>query len=178
MKIRWRALPLFLLLFLITVTGTCLQGSVRETAAAQAPRGIHTSMLSADEFMQLGAAAHAETVRVFTAAFEEDLYGNGKPSWQEIRPLLAPYWDAAVLDGDLYHFYCEQLFAWGYEMGFVFPLWQPGNVEEVNIISASGEEITAELKVPTSYENSEYIRLKMAARDGGWVIASPLSHAL
>jgi len=165
---------LFMLLCLVILTGTCLQGSARVTAAAQADGGV----LSADELLRLGAEAHAETVRIFTAAFEADLYGSSKPSWQEVRSQLAPYWDAALLDGDLSSFYYEQLSAWGYEMGFVFPLWQPENAEEIKIVSASAKEIVADIKVPTSYTTSEYIRLKMVARDGGWVIASPLSYAL
>ncbi|NLN06554.1 MAG: hypothetical protein GX167_02920 [Firmicutes bacterium] len=178
MKIRWRTLLLFLLLCLIFLTGTYLQGNVRETAAAQTHNDSDGGVLLADELLRLGAAAHAETVRIFTAAFEADLYGSGKPSWQVVRSQLAPYWDADLLDGDLKSFYCEQLSAWGYEMGFVFPLWQPENVKEVRIVSASAGEIVADIKVPTSYTRSEYIRLKMVAQDGNWVIASPLSYAL
>ena len=148
-------------------TGTNIQPAVT-------PTPVTDVIITENELITLASQAHQDTVNLFTQAFEAELFHNNKPNWQEIRPQLTKYWSEKIIENDLKKFYNDHLREWGYEMGFVFPLWQPQTIESVKIVSSSNQEIIVEFDALTNYNSREKITVTFIPAGENWVINSPL----
>ncbi|NLM52218.1 MAG: hypothetical protein GX197_05305 [Firmicutes bacterium] len=160
-------LPLLMVLFvgIISAQKICCHSAVKQPC-------MHADNLTEEEILAFFSQAHYATVKLFSQAFEDELYNGGKSSWPEVRPQLLQYWSAQIVDNELKDFYEHHLQAWGYEIGFVFPLWKAENILEYRILNKSGNNVVAEFMVPTSYEAVETIQLVLVCDDGHWVIGS------
>ena len=173
MKFKVRVALLLIAYFVMTLAGST---HPQQPALAEQlrPTSAPAVGLTSAELVTIASQAHYNTVRLFSDVFESELYGDYRLPWSEVRPQLLKHWAPALVDGELETFYHEHLSDWGYEMGFAFPLWQQEMIEDIVIISGSSTEIVAEFKVPTTYDMSEYVQLRLITISGSWVIASPL----
>src|SRR5690554_2451988 len=55
-----------------------------------------TVTLTAEEIISYSSQAHYATVKLFSQAFEDELYHGGKSPWPEVRPQLLKYWSSSL----------------------------------------------------------------------------------
>lgn len=101
------------------------------------------SAITQSEILYIMHMADSTALGFFTEAFETELDGGTKASFEEIRPALLEYWSESMVDDVLLYFYDEYLFDWGYEMVQIFPFHDMEALEEsfVEIISQTDQEI-------------------------------------
>ncbi|NLZ94165.1 MAG: hypothetical protein GX922_09200, partial [Firmicutes bacterium] len=150
------SLKILLTCLIFAVAGiTSLHAGTKLAEPNVNPTPIADVRLTDNELIAIASQAHKDTVQLFTQAFEDDLFHDSKPDWQEIRPQLTNYWSDQIIDNDLKNFYNNHLQEWGYEMGFAFPLWQLHAIESVTIVSSCTQKVIAEFKAPTNYNTIE-----------------------
>ncbi len=131
-------------------------------------------LLTPEEIKDILTEAHAVSLKIFVEAFNNEVDGEEKPTFSEVKGDLRQYWGREITN-NLEDFYNTGLWDLGYEMWLVFPLSYRDDVDEwyQGISYQTKDMVVVKFAIPIDIglEEFEVQEVTITKEDNNWIIS-------